>query len=674
MTAIQWTEMPDKTGKTMTSRSGTWPELVERLRTVGTFPAKAYCPWIKGATFGSRRTDQGSLRHDANVEAVYSIEGDYDGEIVTIEQAQAMLERAQIRAAIYPSPSHTAERPRWRVIAPLAMQHQPGARRALVGRLNGALGGILSTESFTLSQSYYFGGTPTNDYRVVLTFDAPDEGTCIDDLDELDSIAKFPGTAEKPATPGKQSEQFVPKDERLFAEAVEREGRLLATGDERRALLQSYLGNRSRLGLSYSELRALVDYIAGRYFDPCDPIDDANIDAIIEWVTRKDANRTFDDAPADDPLDVSIGDLESAAAPAPAFWVAEILPADVVTLLGAHGGTGKTTLALFASVCFAMGLPFLGKETKQAKVLFYSAEDDADLLRWKLAQVCMMLFVDPGELAQRLTVIDASAADSVFYVEARHDGVTHGQPTAAFYALRERLETTGAEIVILDNASDLYGADENNRGQVRAFIRLLAKLVRPVHGAVLLLAHVDKLTARTGGTQGYSGSTAWHNSVRSRLFLSADDTTGELLLEHQKSNRGKRADSMRLTWHDGLPVLATESTQGNPGQALVNSMRLTPILTLLDEFYQRGEFCSTSTTAHTNAYRMLCKEPTYPKGLSKPDLWALLRNAERERLIVREDYQSAHRNTCQRWRLASSQPFAFSVSSPNENAVSLTAI
>ena len=666
MTALQWTELPDKSGKTMTVCKGTYPELAQRILTVGTFRGKDYCPWIKGATFGNKRSPEGSLRTNENVEAITFVEGDYDAEEVTIEQAQAMLERRGIRALIYPSPSNETVNPpksyggpRWRVIAPLSSQHTPGARSALVARLNGALGGILAGESFTLSQGFFFGATPTNNYRVVLTFDDPDEGTCIDALDELDNIAIGKRTSEKP----KGDQPGIPKapiGESLFAEAVEREGRLLATGDGRRQMITSYLGSRSRLGLSHGELRVLADGIAAQYFDPADPMDERNIDAIIKWVRRKDAGNEapLHDEPADDPLDVSIADLASAASPAPAFLTDELLPADVVTLLGAHGGTGKTTLALVWAVCQAMGLPFLGKPTKAAKVLFYSAEDDRDLLRWKLAEVCVSMFVDPAELAPRLTVIDASAADSVFYVEARRDGVVHGQPTQAFRDLREHLTQTGAQVVILDNASDIYGADEINRAQVRAFIRMLAKLVRPMNGAVLLLAHVDKLTARTGGTQGYSGSTAWHNSVRSRLFLSADEKTGDLLLEHQKSNRGKRADDIRLRWNHGLPTLITDSTEGNPGQPLVDSMRLTPILTLIGEFYKRGEYVSTSTNARNNAYRMLSSEPSYPRGVRAADLWPLLRQAERGRQLHRELYRMVNRREAERWSLAPTAPSA----------------
>jgi hypothetical protein len=61
---------------------------------------------------------------------------------------------------------------------------------------------------------------------------------------------------------------------------------------------------------------------------------------------------------------------------------------------------------------------------------------------------------------------------------------------------------------------------------------------------------VDKNTSRNkkaDGGEGYSGSTAWHNSARSRLFMTRGDD-GLLTLEHQKSNLGKR----RETYHAGM--------------------------------------------------------------------------------------------------------------------------
>ena len=188
-TTLNWTEFADAKATRLTAHTGTWTSLIERIRTVGTFDRKDHCPWIKLAKFGNQRSEKNCLRHDANVQYITGLEGDYDAGLVTMEQAIEMLEKHGIRAAVYPSPSSTAEKPRWRVICPLSEQRPPGERAALVARLNGALGAILAVESFVLSQSYYFGALVTNDYRVLVTWDDPDEGRCVDELDELGAIA-----------------------------------------------------------------------------------------------------------------------------------------------------------------------------------------------------------------------------------------------------------------------------------------------------------------------------------------------------------------------------------------------------------------------------------------------------------------------------------------------------
>lgn len=670
---IVWTELPDKTGKDMTQHSGTWADFQKRLSTVGHFPSKDKCPWLKMARFGITRSAKGSLRTNENVIDIFGIEGDYDGEVFSIEDARAQLQAHGIKAAFYPSASHTPDKPRWRVLCPLSTPHLPAERAGLVARLNGSLNGILTNESFTLSQGFFFGATPTNDYQVSVT-----DGVCIDELPELDAKAiGKPDHTKKSAATGQV--ETLAADERHAAQFKN-----VLSGDEYhtslRDLAASMVATGMQAGAVVNHLRGLMDNSTGAHDERWaarreqipELVDSAVAKFVLQPVDFSALHAKIDPASgevqtpqSDEPQDVSIGDIATFAPTPPQFWVDELLPADVVTLLGAHGGAGKTTLAIIAAVCCAVGLPFLGKATKPAKVLLYSAEDDTDLLRWRLSVVCQRLNVDPVALAERLTVVDASDSEPVMFVEARRNGVTVGEATAAFKKLIERMAAQGTQIVILDNASDVYGADENNRGQVRGFIRLLGKLVRPNHGAVLLLAHVDKLTARTGGSQGYSGSTAWHNSVRSRLFLSNDKD--DLTLEHQKSNRGQRADPMRLIWDRGLPTLAQE-VQGANGtlKPLVDQMRINTVLALIDEFYRRGEWISTSATAHTNAFKMLNGEVTFPKGMSKSDLWQLLRDAERRGVLVKEAYKNISRNECQRWRVLT----AASLQSHEETAVS----
>lgn len=362
---------------------------------------------------------------------------------------------------------------------------------------------------------------------------------------------------------------------------------------------------------------------------------------------------------------VRIDDIHDAEPPAPNFWIEDYMPESVVTMLGAHGGTGKSTLALASAVCLANGLPFLGKKTKHARVLFYSAEDPGVVLRWRLSAICSHLGVCPRETAAMLTIIDATEIDPVLFAERNHNGVRKGETTDAYAALNDYMAAVGANVLIVDNSSDTYDAEENNRPRVRGFIRALNKLVKQRGGAVLLLTHVDKNTAKgQGGGEGYSGSTAWHNSVRSRLFMSEKED-GTLLLEHQKSNLGARAEPVTLMRTSG--GLLEMASADNPAVELISSAQRDAILLLIDEFNNRGEFVSTSETAG-NAWMKLKGEPTFPKGLTKHAFWKIIRDAERAKLLFREDYTAKNRQT--KTRFTTSAPVAPVAPVPETTATS----
>ncbi len=105
----------------------------------------------------------------------------------------------------------------------------------------------------------------------------------------------------------------------------------------------------------------------------------------------------------------------------------------------------------------------------------------------------------------------------------------------------------GADAILIDNASDTFGGNENGRAEVKKFVRLLAQeIARKNDAGLMLLAHVDKASAKFGAKgNSYSGSTAWHNSARSRLALL--DENGALELRHEKANFSACASPVTLT-------------------------------------------------------------------------------------------------------------------------------
>ena len=172
--------------------------------------------------------------------------------------------------------------------------------------------------------------------------------------------------------------------------------------------------------------------------------------------------------------------------------------------------------------------------------------------------------------------------------------------------------------------------------------------------AVVLLAHVDKTTSRnrkSEGGEGYSGSTAWHNSVRSRLFL----TRGEddlLTLEHQKSNLGKLRETLKLAWVDGgFPQVVGESSfDGSHHQGRADDDKSISLLKLIAEFESREQYCSPVATARNNVFATLRSEPGFLNlKLNADATKRIVNQCQRAGWIEPIDYRKADRHTGTRW-------------------------
>lgn len=334
---------------------------------------------------------------------------------------------------------------------------------------------------------------------------------------------------------------------------------------------------------------------------------------------------------------VSMADLGNEP-PLEWFWDG-YLPGGEVTMLAADGGVGKSFLALALAVSIAAGLEFLGKLTQKAPVLFVSAEDDARTLRRRLRTVLDALGLD--EAPEGLHLVDSTARPELY---AFNQTGREGRPTKALPALKEALAATSARVLMVDNASNTFAADENARAQASAFVRALKALVLPSGGAVLLLAHVDKNTSRAGAlaTAAYSGSTAWHNAVRSRIYLVKTEKRG-LELQHHKSTHGVELPPLALQRLTGGPLALAEA-QAAPARDPADFL---PLLYAVAEFNHRGEWISPYINAKNNAGKLLAPE----LGCTAPAVLSMCREAQRAGLLAVVNYRNQYRKQAERWAL-----------------------
>ncbi len=327
------------------------------------------------------------------------------------------------------------------------------------------------------------------------------------------------------------------------------------------------------------------------------------------------------------------------------------IPLDEVTLLAGHGGGGKSYVALMIAVHVALGLPFGNMQPTQANVLFFSAEDGAQVLRHRMAKICRALKIESAQLEGKLYLLDASDIDPALHREQRIyvNGVSRVfTETPLLGSLAKLVQEVDAGLVIVDNASDTFDDDEIKRARVRAFIRALRSRIARPGRAVLLLAHINKASASGGrGTEDYSGSTAWHNSVRSRLSLSPDGDHA-LKIEHMKANLGTKALPVRLVWSEGVPMVAgTHTSAGAEAAAVAEKVRddadKSALVKLIQDFDKRGERVTTSFQGSATVFRLLKGQPGFPKSTVSERLMRLLRDLENEERIFRRTVKTPDR-------------------------------
>jgi len=290
------TFFPDAFAKTLTQGAFSSALLEDPPRA----KTKAGLPFIKLAVFSGEKTKNNCCRHDKGVTAVTGCELDYDHGTLTINEAAARFEKAGVKAHLYPTPSNTEENPRWRGLLMFSesfrgttdemREYRKGAVRAAVE----VLGEDVANESYTLSQSYYYGEIEGKNWFFIET-----EGAL---LDQVFDIASYEEASAQKAKLNGHEESLVPADairaiitgEEFHTSTIRLAARHAGRGMQREAILDILTGlmnasvaaGTDRWTKRMEELEAAVDSAVGKF---------APIDVVATFASLADAPDVIDE-------------------------------------------------------------------------------------------------------------------------------------------------------------------------------------------------------------------------------------------------------------------------------------------------------------------------------------------------------------------------------------------
>ncbi len=205
------------------------------------------------------------------------------------------------------------------------------------------------------------------------------------------------------------------------------------------------------------------------------------------------------------------------APPEHEFCVNPLLPIGAVTLINAHGGTGKSIFALKMAVHITLGLPIVSAETNGGKVAYMSLEDPENVVRGRIFNIVRMLSPDVheriGELTSKLMIIDRYGLQTHMAINGVGNIVT--APIA--HALSGLLKDEGIKCIFVDTFIRTNTLNENDNAQMGALLVAFEQIAKEVGCAVVLIHHLPK--GSENKAYAARGASAITDNARSAILL-----------------------------------------------------------------------------------------------------------------------------------------------------------
>ncbi len=200
-----------------------------------------------------------------------------------------------------------------------------------------------------------------------------------------------------------------------------------------------------------------------------------------------------------------------------------------VSLFYGPPGAGKSQFVLQGGVAMAAGRPFAGHTpVKPCKVVFFSPEDEADVISDRIEAAAKVLGADMALVEENLVI--AYYGESGVLFESGVNGVRLTTLGADFFA---EVAEFGADAVCLDPMAELHRLAEADNGAMNGLMARLRTFARKGNYAVLMTHHTAKPesgdkapTLHSGRGASATGAASRHVEILSELTKAERDRYG----------------------------------------------------------------------------------------------------------------------------------------------------
>jgi RecA-family ATPase len=311
-------------------------------------------------------------------------------------------------------------------------------------------------------------------------------------------------------------------------------------------------------------------------------------------------------------MDLSNWDNE--ARPEREWAIRDRVPLKQVGLFSGEGGTGKSILEMTKNVAHVAGKDWLGSMPEPRPAFYFGAEDDENEIHIRFYDIAKHYGVTFNQLVADGLYVRCLFNEDATLCTVSRDGKV--EVTGLYRQLYQEAGDIKPINISVDTLTHAFAGSEIDRVQVYAFAMHMRRLAKVANGSVTVLSHPSLHGISSGS--GISGSTAWHNAFRFRMYLrgvkeeGVDEAASKLReLAFKKNQYGPLGETITIEYRNGLylPVHAIGGLEKVAADQSTDDL----FLEMLAKFQAQGRNVSHNKQSPTYAPAAFISDPKVAK-------------------------------------------------------------